>query len=144
MHFLTQIRVLYLCVSCPTIETITVFRDRKWSIPTEGADFSAIISLTLHYRMIILVLLIRMMCWQFWIIFIRLRKSGCGIMYTPSGLLCMVLAESTQRGCSFVIEDKADPTPTEPNTTAETSRRLCSGRQFLALGDKYADNSVRK
>mmetsp|Transcript_48547 Transcript_48547/g.101439 ORF Transcript_48547/g.101439 Transcript_48547/m.101439 type:complete len:129 (+) Transcript_48547:1117-1503(+) len=33
MPFSTQNRILELCVGCPTVDTITVFRDRKWNTP---------------------------------------------------------------------------------------------------------------
>ena len=63
-----------------------------------------------------------MTCWQFWIILIRLRKYGFGVMNTPSGLRCMDLAESTQRGCSLVIDSKDDSSILCQHTT--TSLRV--------------------
>ena len=36
MPFATQLRILQISSSSPSITTITVFRDRKWPTPVEG------------------------------------------------------------------------------------------------------------
>jgi hypothetical protein len=36
MPYSTQVRILELCSGCSTMETIAVFRDRKWTTPDEG------------------------------------------------------------------------------------------------------------
>ncbi len=36
MPYSTQVGILDLCAGCPTMETITVFRDRKWNMPDAG------------------------------------------------------------------------------------------------------------
>ena len=36
MPLATQNRILELCAACPTVDTITVFLDRKWRTPDAG------------------------------------------------------------------------------------------------------------
>lgn len=36
MPYSTQFHILYLACSCPTVETIVVFRDHKWTTPELG------------------------------------------------------------------------------------------------------------
>jgi hypothetical protein len=43
MPYETQVQVLRLCVTCPTVYTFAVFRDlvrRKWVTPKDGLSFS--------------------------------------------------------------------------------------------------------
>ncbi len=42
MPYETQVHIIELCVSCPTVKTFAVFRDKvhdKWADPDEGQSF---------------------------------------------------------------------------------------------------------
>lgn len=46
MPYSTQYRILKLCAACPTVDTITVFRDRKWIDPDKGENAADLKPLT--------------------------------------------------------------------------------------------------